>query len=292
MTNSHISSCATYLITLILVCSSPSSTLAASSPQKTSTPAATTAQSDAEREAPEGTKGDQSEEQTAVIAPWRSAEISAEARGIVDAFNFKEGDFVEKDQVVVVISKKRYTLAVQRAANAVKAAEADQKRARQESQLKEQLLSEKAVTHGDVLKAKSDEEVTAFRLEEAKIALEVARLDLESCQVKAPFSGYVALRFKEPFESVDYSQKLFVLVDTSKVYAIAGVPEPYLSHFPKGDRAKFVLSTGREKPFVGTVERIGKLLDSKSWTRKVYVVIDNPDGKLEVGMTGYLEPAK
>ncbi len=291
MKTSAILSCITCLVALILACSYAPSTLGAEVSQAPSAPPGASAPANPEREEPVSSQGDQSEEPTAVIAPWRSAEMSAEARGIVEAFHAKEGDFVEKNQVVVAISKKRYTPAVQRAANAVRAAEVDQKRARQEADLKEQLLSEKAVTHADVLKAKSDEEVAAYRVEEAKNALEVARLDLESCQVKAPFSGYIALRFKEPFESVDYSQKLFVIVDTSKVYAIAGVQERYLSRFTKGSRAKFVLHSGREQPFVGTVERVGKLLDPKSWTRKVYVVIDNPKGKLEVGMTGSLEPA-
>jgi hypothetical protein len=43
---------------------------------------------------------------------------------------------------------------------------------------------------------------------------------------------------------------------------------------------------------VGAVERVGKLLDPKSGTKKVYVILDNPDGQLEIGMAGALEPAK
>lgn len=280
------------LVPLVLTSPLPTITIAERLSQAPSTPPGPSAAADSQREGPAGPQDDQNEEPTAVIAPWRSAEISAEARGIIEAFYFREGDFVQKDQVVVLISKRRYALALQRATTAVKAAEADFKRARQEAQSKEQLLTEKAVTHGDVLKAKSDEEVAQYRVEEAKNALEVARLDLEACQVKAPFSGYIAVRYKEPFESVDYSQKLFVIVDSSKVYAIGDVPESHLLAFNKGGRAAFIPSSGREKPFIGTVERVGRLLDPKSGTKKVYLVIDNPDGKLEVGMTGYLGPAK
>ena len=280
------------LLPLALAYTSPTLTFAERVSQAPSTPPVPSAAADLQREVPASRQDDQNEEPTAVIAPWRSAEISSEARGIVEDFHFREGDFVEKDQVVVLISKRRYALALQRATNAVKAAEADQKRTRQEAQIKEQLLSEKAITHGDLLKAKSDEEIAQFRVEDAKNALEIARLDIESCQVKAPFSGYIAVRFKEPFESVDYSQKLFVIVDSSKVYAIGDVPDSHLSAFKKGRRAAFVPSSGKEKPFLGTVERVGRLLDPKSGTKKVYLVIDNPDGKLEVGLTGYLGPAK
>ena len=235
---------------------------------------------------------EQEPDNSAVIAPYRSAEIAAETRGVVEAIHFKEGNFVEKGQVVIMISKKRYDLAERRAANTVKAAEIDLKRAHQEAQLKEQLLSNKATTSAEALKAKGDQEIAQYRLEEAKIALELADMDLQSCEVKAPFTGRIAVSYKEPFESVDYSQRLFVIVDASKVYAIAGVAESDLSDFTKGRRVAFVTPVRKKQRFIGTVERVGALLDSKSGTKKVYVVIDNPEGRLEIGMTGSLEPAK
>ncbi|MEW6531541.1 MAG: efflux RND transporter periplasmic adaptor subunit [Thermodesulfobacteriota bacterium] len=247
---------------------------------------------DSNQQEPPGTAEDQTVEPGAVIAPHRSAEITAEARGTIESFPLKEGDFVEKGGAVVVISSQKYALALQRAKNALKAAEDDLKRARQETHLKEQLLAEKATTKAEVIKAKADEEVAEFRLEEAKIGLELSRMDLDSCQVKAPFSGHIAVRFKEPFEAVEYLQKLFVLVDTSKVYAIASVSEAALPDYTKDRRVAFVTAPGRERHFEGVVERVGKLFDPKSGAKKVYVLIDNPDGQLEVGMTGYLELAK
>ncbi len=285
-----------WLASLVLAYSSTPLALGAHAAEKASTrsaPPVSQALAQQQQE-PSGVKGEESAELAAVIAPWRSAEISAEVRGIIESLDFKEGDFVEKDRVVVAISKRRAALVLQRATNAVRASEVDLKRVRQEAQLKEQLLSNKAATTIDVLKAKADEEIAHYRLEEAQNTLELARIDVESCLVKAPFSGYVALRFKEPFESVDYLQKLFVIVDTSKVYAIAAVAESYLSHVTKGTRMAFIpsLSLGKEVRLVGTVERVAKLSDPKSGTRKVYVLIDNPDGRLEVGMTGSLELEK
>jgi len=193
---------------------------------------------------------------------------------------------------VVVISKRRYVLDLQRATNKVKAAEADLNRARREAQLRQQLLSQKAATSAELLKAKSEEEVAEYRLEEAKNALELARIDLEACQVKAPFSGYIAVRMKEPFESVDYLQRLFVILDPSKVYAVAGIPESQIDQFTKGRRVEFLPAPTPEKRFTGTVERVAILLDTKSGAKKVYAVIDNADGRLEIGMPGFLELAK
>jgi len=238
------------------------------------------------------TSEDQGPDNSATIGPYRSAEITAETRGVVEAIYFKEGDFVEKGQVILAISKKRNALAVRRAANSAKAAEIDLKRAQQETGSKEQLLLNKATTNAEVLKAKGDEEIAQYRLEEAKIGLELADMDLDACDVRAPFSGYMARSYKEPFESVDYSQRLFVIVDTLKVYAIAAISDRDVFDFAKGHRAAFVSSIDKKQRFIGTVERIGKLLDPKSGTRNVYVVIDNPKDQLAIGMTGFLEPAK
>jgi RND family efflux transporter MFP subunit len=235
---------------------------------------------------------DQAPDNSATIAPYRSAEITAETRGIIEAIYFKEGDFVEKGQVVILISKKRNALVVRRAVNTVKAAEIDLKRAQQETLSKEQILLNKATTNAEVLKAKGDEEIAQYRLEEAKIGLELADMDLEASEIKAPFSGYIARSYREPFESVDYSQRLFVLVDAAKVYAIAAISDRDVFDFAKGRRAAFISSIDKKQRFVGTVERIGKLLDPKSGTRNVYVVIDNPKDQLAIGMTGFLEPAK
>ncbi len=211
------------LFVVLLVAAQPQFSYGAATQDKVSSPSKRLSERTPDRQPPgPSTSEDQGPDNSATIAPYRSAEITAEARGIIEAIYFKEGDFVEKGQVVILISKKRNALAVRRAVNKVKAAEIDLKRAQQETQSKEQLLLNKATTNAEVLKAKGDEEIAQYRLEEAKIGLELADMDLDACEVKAPFSGYIARSYKEPFESVDYSQRLFVIVDTSKVYAIAG----------------------------------------------------------------------
>jgi multidrug efflux pump subunit AcrA (membrane-fusion protein) len=103
------------------------------------------------------TSEDQGTDNSATIAPYRSAEITAETRGVIEAIYFKEGDFVEKGKIVILVSKKRNALVVRRAVNTVKAAEIDLKRAQQETLSKEQLLLNKATTNAEVLKAKGDE---------------------------------------------------------------------------------------------------------------------------------------
>ena len=85
-------------------------------------------------------------------------------------------------------------------------------------------------------------------------------------------------------------EKLFTLVDSAKVYAVAYVPENMIRDFEKGKEAAFSQPSGKQ--FLGRVERIEPIIDPKTDTQKVYVLIDNSQGNLGVGMSGSLESVK
>jgi multidrug resistance efflux pump len=162
--------------------------------------------------------------------------------------------------------------------------------AEQEAANKEELYRLDATTAQEVLRLKTQLESGKSALAEARLQLMLARQDLEACDVKAPFSGYLAARYKQPNEPVHALDRLFSLVDSARVYAVAHVPEDLLSAYRIGTKCLFVRRGGEEHS--GQVERIGKILDPKTKAKKVHVLIDNSDGLLEIGMTGFLGLAR
>jgi len=222
------------------------------------------------------------------IRPHHSADMASEVSGVIEAIHFQEGDLIQRGQVVVEISTKRYTLLGEKAQEAVRGLVLALERAEQNLKLHRELLSQDATTQQDVLKAETERDVTQTRLKEARKDFELAQLNLEWCRVKAPFTGYFGDKYKEQFESVERLEKIFSIVDTGKVYALANVAEKLVPRFKKGAGAAFVDPSGKSYP--GIVEKVGKLIDPKSKTRKVWVLIDNSKGSLEVGMTGTLIP--
>ena len=161
--------------------------------------------------------------------------------------------------------------------------------ARRELALKEEVLKDKGTTRHEVLKARAEVDLIKSKIAEAEKAVELAKLNLEACDVKAPFTGYLAVRYRQPFETVlaQRSPKLFSLVDKAKVYAVANVPEKELARFKKGAKAAFVHLSGRR--YEGVVEKVEPYMDPKSGTTKVYVLMDNSKGELRIGMRGVLE---
>jgi RND family efflux transporter MFP subunit len=225
-----------------------------------------------------------------IINPYRSANMGAEVSGIIDKLNFEEGQLIKKGEVVVEISKKRYQLLVEKAEEAVRSLQTSLKVAQRDLELKEDLLANDATTRQEVLKAEADIEIARARLAEAKKDLKLARLNLEFCQICAPFTGYMAVRYKQQYEPVERLEKIFAIVDSAKVYAVANVPEDLVRKLKISDAAVFKSADG--KIFSGEIAKIGKLIDPKSGSKRVYVLIDNSAGGLEVGMTGSLELSK
>jgi RND family efflux transporter MFP subunit len=223
----------------------------------------------------------------AIIQPYRAATIGTEVAGIIEAFNFEEGDLVKEGQVIAEISKKRYTANMERARDRVKSIELNLKRAKRESQIKDQLLAKGATTTQEALRAKAQVEIAESEIQEARQALKLAQLDLKSCEVRAPFTGYINVRHKHEHEPVERLQPLFELVDSQKVYAVANVPEAALGLFAKGRQAFFSDRSG--KRYRGSVSKATKMIDPKSKTRKVFVLIANDKNELELGTSGALQ---
>lgn len=254
----------------------------------------TTSQSPASKAAPKGDKselddlegilGAEDKIEAAVIHPYRTANVGSEVSGVVDSVKYEEGERVEKDGVVYEINKDRFIIDARRAEAKAKAAEQALQRAREDLKIQEELLNLGSGKLQDVLKSRADAEICTERLNEAREDLRLAALNLEACSVRSPFAGYLAVRYKEPFEPIERLGKLFAVVDGSKVYAVANVPEKLLGKFKPGAKAAFEHISGAK--FIGTVEKVGALTDPKSLTRKVHVLIDNPKGELQIGTTG------
>ena len=221
-----------------------------------------------------------------IINPYRSANMCSQVAGIIKSVEFQEGDFMEQGQVVVRLDDGRYRDLADKAKEKLTELELELEKAEQDRVTEEKLFEQKVTTRQQMSKLKTDAEILKARLREAQKELDLATKDLVACEIKAPFSGYMAVRYKQPYEAADRLESLFSIVDTSKVYAVANVEEQLRDKFTKGCQVTFIQNAGRK--FTGIIQRTGILIDPKSKTKKVYCLIENPNSELEVGMTGSL----
>ncbi len=222
----------------------------------------------------------------AVIYPFQSATVGTEVRGIVEVINYKEGDRVKNGAVVAEISKPRYSAILGEFRSNYEAVTRALEKAREDLKIAEDLYKKRAINYQELAKARSEVLILEARQQEADFKVRQAELNLKACIIKAPFDGSVAVLYRDPFETADNLEKIFEIVDTSKVYARANWPEERLTEIALGKKGVFVYD-GKEYP--GVIAKISDLIDPASKSKRIHVLLDNPDGKLEVGMSGILK---
>ncbi|MEW6349002.1 MAG: efflux RND transporter periplasmic adaptor subunit [Thermodesulfobacteriota bacterium] len=222
----------------------------------------------------------------AVIRPYRQATVSAEVQGVIEKRLVKEGDLVQAGSTVFEISPELYVILADRANERYRGLEAAHNFATQELRLRERLISHDAATLQEIAKATAEAKIGEHRAREARRDLELAQRDLNNCKVKAPLTGFIITVQRDAFESVQRFDQLFVIADTSKVYAVANVPAKLARAACQGTAAAFFGPGG--VPFRGVVDKVEAPIDPSSQTKKVYVLINNEDNLLELGMLGHV----
>jgi RND family efflux transporter MFP subunit len=220
----------------------------------------------------------------AVIRPFHQATVSSEVQGIVEKRHSKEGDLVKGGEVIFEISPDFFELVAQRAKERLEALEVALEQARQDLKVKEELITRDAATLQEITRARSEVKIADHKVKEAQVDLELALRDRQRCQIAAPFRGYIVTLYRDAHEAVQRFEQLFLIADTSKVYAVANVPQSLLSGVKRGAKAWF--AAPERAAIEGAVDKIEALIDPSSQTKKVYVLLDNKEAGLEMGMLG------
>ena len=102
-----------------------------------------------------------------IINPYRTANIGTEVSGMIDRFAFQEGDLVQEGQVVCEVSKARYVLMAEKAADEVNGLRLAVKRTEATLKIQREMFAQDASTKQDVLKAETEYEMSKAALEKA-----------------------------------------------------------------------------------------------------------------------------
>lgn len=115
-------------------------------------------------------------------------------------------------------------------------------------------------------------------------AINRARLNLSYTEIKAPFSGVIADFNFVPGARVNAGEKLFRLLDISRLKVEVGILENEIRFIKTGSRCEIKLSALPDKLYKGKVIYINPLVDSETKTCRVTIEIPNPDSNIKTGM--------
>lgn len=127
-----------------------------------------------------------------VVASNGSVDVVARVNGTLLQQCFKDGDYVEKGQVLYRIESTQYANAVKEAEASLATARSQAEYYRNQHAAMQKALESDAVSKMNVLEAESNLRQAEASIKNALAALSDARTQLEYCIVKAPISGTVS----------------------------------------------------------------------------------------------------
>ncbi|RLA84265.1 MAG: hypothetical protein DRG31_05185, partial [Deltaproteobacteria bacterium] len=130
------------------------------------------------------------------LEPRRQAQVIPKVSGIIERFYVREGDRVKKGQVLFELEKEDFLLALRQAEATLKEAKASYRQASRDFVRFRELREKNVVSQKEYEEVEVQRDLAHARLEQAQVALEQAKRNLEETVVRAPFSGVVTKRFK------------------------------------------------------------------------------------------------
>ncbi len=209
---------------------------------------------------------------TATLEADEQAIVVSQITGVVLDIRAEEGDYVEAGQILARVETDRYTLQVQRANAALKRLEMDYER-------KKELYGKKLVSAEDF-------ERVAAEYQAQKAGVDLARLDLEYTNIRAPISGFISERMVRVGNLVELHQPVYRVTSYDPLLAVLHVPERELSVLHKGLEVSMSLDAWPGESFTGEVIRISPVVDPSTGTFRVTAEITDHGDMLKPGLFG------
>lgn len=199
-----------------------------------------------------------------------SIEIQPRISSLIETVVFKEGQFVDKGEILVHLEDNEIVAGL-----ALAEANLEESRSLYDRSLS--LADTQAISASNLEQLLAQVRVNAAQVE-------AARARLNNTVIRAPFSGRVGLRRISPGSFVNTSTIITTLDDVSQIKLDFSVPEAFLTVLSEGMNISASSLVYPDQVFKGVVASIDTRLDPVSRAVQVRAVIPNDDGLLKPGM--------
>jgi len=108
----------------------------------------------------------------------------------------------------------------------------------------------------------------------------------ESLPIRSPVTGYVAKRNVLPGLHVEPGSELLRIVDLSKVWVVAEVPQKDAGRLQAGESARFSIAAASGRVFTGKIDLVYPAMDPDTRTLRARLELTNAGLELRPGMYG------
>jgi multidrug efflux system membrane fusion protein len=193
--------------------------------------------------------------------------LSFRVAGPLIELPIREGDWVEKGQLLARIDPRDYKIALAETKADYIEAVADYNRYRE-------LYERDAVALADLDVRRAKRDIAKARMEDAAAAL-------SDTYLKAPYSGYVGARYVVNYEYVQAQKDILSLQDVSMVEVVVDIPEDLVAN-AKRDESKGELyatfQTAPDRKFPLEIKEMAAQADPRTLTYRVTFIMPQPEG--------------
>lgn len=221
----------------------------------------------------------------------QSVVLKPQITGQIEKVNFKEGSIVEEGQLLFSVDDRQYKAAVDMKKAELAKAEANYMRASKYYERTNKLVKS-GISESDVDMAHSESLQAKAAVEQAKVALRIAELDLSYTKITAPISGQIG---KASTTKGNYvtpsSSELASIVQMNPIRVSFALPDKdYIENIemmrsPEAVKfdATLTLSNNSDYPYKGEPDYQNNIVDEKTGTITTNLQFKNDKGLLVPG---------
>lgn len=224
----------------------------------------------------------------------QSVDVRPRASGYLQGVWFKDGQYVQKGQLLFTVDARPAQAAVAQAVAQVAQAQATLANAKTEYARSEALVAQRAASQEELEQRRAAMRSASAQVAAAEANLRAQRLGLGFTRVVAPLSGRISERKVDVGNSVTADQTvLTTIVSVDPVHFVFQGSEALLLKYQRdgsgtrdGTPIKVKLSDESDYTHNGTIDFVDNALDAGAGTIRARAVISNPGGFLKAGMFG------
>jgi membrane fusion protein (multidrug efflux system) len=212
---------------------------------------------------------------TAPIEAFADATVIAKVGGEVREILVEEGDDVRRGQVLARLDGDRLRLEMEQAEANLHKLQRDFKR---NVDLREKAL----ISEGDFEKIQ-------FEMEALQATYDLAKLELDYTEVRAPIDGVVAERFIKIGNTIDVNAETFQVTSLEPLISYLHIPEREFRRIDPGQAASIAIDALPGEAFDAIVARVSPVVDPQTGTFKITIEVSDPTRRLKPGMFGRID---
>ena len=209
---------------------------------------------------------------TAPIEAFAEADVIAKVDGEVRELLVEEGDMVSENQILASLDGDRLRLELNES-------QARLRKMQRDYQRNKELQDKDLISEGDFEKIQ-------YELEALEASFNLASLELDYTQIRAPIAGVVSERYLKLGNTIKTGEAVFRVTSLDPLVAYMHVPEREFRQIAAGQPVHIAVDALDGAPVVAAVTRVSPIVDPDTGTFKITIELTGADRGIKPGMFG------